>query len=77
MSDNNLNSFIEHLAASDLSREDQVLMFVSMCDGKQVMAELTRQGFMRSAELVPPSVVHAFAYGVLRLARPELFDKQT
>ena len=61
---------------SDMSEADKVYMFIQLCDEKQLMAELNKQTMMLQIGIVPESLIHGFAYGVLSLAKPHLFEKE-
>ncbi len=69
------NNVIEELEAqAELSEADRVWMFIQLCNDDVLVPELKKQSMMQQMDIVPESLIHSFAYGVLRLAKPHLFD---
>jgi hypothetical protein len=58
----------------DMEDSDKVYMFIQLCDEKQLMDELKKQGLMQKVGIVGESLIHGFAYAVLRIAKPHLFE---
>lgn len=65
------------LALPDMDDSDKVYMFIQLCDDKKLMDELRKQGMMQKVGIMPESLIHSFAYGVLRIAKPYLFLEDT
>lgn len=63
------------LKLPDLSEADRIYMFVQLCDEQKLMNEFKKQALCQKVGMVPESVVHSFAYGVFRLAKPYLFEQ--
>ncbi len=62
------------LEMSDMNDSDKVYMFIQLCDEKQLLDELNKQAIMQKIDMAPESLVHAFVYGVLKIAKPYLFQ---
>lgn len=57
----------------DMEDSDKIYMFIQLCDEKQLLAELNKQAMLQKTGIVPESLVHGFAYAVLKIAKPHLF----
>lgn len=58
----------------ELEMGDKVMLLISLSDCDRVVEELKMKGMMIQAGMEEPSAVTGFAYSVLRLARPDLFE---
>lgn len=75
MNDNiTVNEMVENLQDDDIPISDQVYMFVQLCNQKTLIAELKKSAVLVKTGISPSDPVHEFAYGVLRLASPHLFE---
>jgi len=60
-------------AITEMTRADKVFTFITLCDHKTLMNAFKKQAMMQQMEMVPQDDVYSFAYGVLKLAYPQLF----
>lgn len=74
MSEMNVENVVEQLMGRDIETSDRLLLFVTLCDADKLLKELKAQAMMMNVGMVPETLVHSFAYGVLKIARPELFS---
>lgn len=69
------NSILDSLAENaELSASDKVFMWVNLCDDKILKDNLLKSAMMAKIGMAVASPVDTFAYGVLRLAKPYLFE---
>lgn len=70
-----VNWLLERIEAmEELDRDARIGMFVTLFDLEQLADECKKQAIMQSIGLATTSQVHSFAYGILRLARPDLLE---
>lgn len=75
MTEINSNELIESIASNnELSTANKLFMFVSLCDEKTLIQHMQKTAMMARIGMVVPSPVDAFAYGVMRIAKPHLFE---
>lgn len=65
---------IQNIADMDLSRAEQIYMFVQLCDEKVLMQELNKKAMLVKIGLDTNDAIYSFTYGILRLAKPHLFE---
>lgn len=71
-----LNEFLDNLiAVEEMDDSAKVWMFIQLVDEKTLLQELNLHALSLKVGMVPPSVIHDFVYGILRLAKPYLYDK--
>ena len=58
----------------DMENSDKVYMFIQLCDDQKLLDELNKQVMAQAVGIVPESLVHGFAYAVLKIAKPHLFE---
>jgi len=62
------------LAADDVEPGDKLWMFVQLINDKPLMQQLESHNLSLTVGIAIPDPIYDFAYGVLRLAKPHLFD---
>jgi hypothetical protein len=73
----NLNKIIDGLNEMDhLSVGDRLQMFVTLIDPKTLIREVQTNAMLVQTGIQPASPCVAFAAGILRLGRPELFTQE-
>ena len=71
----NANDIIDSLLEQDgLEPSERVWMFLCLCNDKAIIDELHKQAMLQKAGVVPASDIHSFAYAVMKLAKPHLFE---
>lgn len=58
----------------DVEDSDKVYTFIQLCDEKKLLDELNKQAMLQKSGIVPESLIHGFAYAVLKIAKPHLFE---
>jgi len=71
-----INELIKGLEKEDISTADKINMFVMLCNGEVLKKQLVAHAMMVKIGLTQADMVHSFAFGILRLARPDLFEEQ-
>ena len=64
------------LAVEDMSTADKLHMFVQLVDEKKLLESLKHHDLCLRMEMVLPDPIFDFAYGVLKLAKPHLFEEK-
>ena len=67
------NDAIQGIIDSGLSRDEQLGLWVSLCDCDKIMNHLKQNGLMASIGMTTVTPLDEFTYGILRIARPDLF----
>jgi len=60
---------------TEMSRSDRVFSFIMLCNQERLIELFKKQSMMQQLEMSLPDDVYSFAYGVLKLASPHLFEK--
>ncbi len=71
-----VDGLVAELQKGDLETADRLQMFVSLCNADKLVKELKHHALMQSMDMAIESDVHAFAYGVLKLSHPHLFEEK-
>ena len=72
-----LNEVVDSFAnVEDIDESDKVWMFIQLANDKALIEELKKHALCLKLEMVPPSIIHDFAYAILKLAKPHLFDEE-
>ena len=75
MSEMNVENTIQQLRDTpDLEDSDRLMMFVSLCDADKLIEELKHQAVMIKMGMATETLVHSFAYGILKIVRPDLLE---
>ena len=75
MTEVNNNNLIESIASNDeISTPNKLFMFVSLCDEKLLIQHMQKTAMMAKVGMLEPSIIDTFAYGVLKIAKPHLFE---
>lgn len=64
------------LELEGLEDSQKVMMFIMICDEKILIQHLQKQAMMRKVGMVEEDPIYSFAYSILRLAKPYLFDDE-
>lgn len=70
------NDLIDGLNESELPASEKVWLFIQMCNADLLIKELTKKALFAKMELDVISDVDSFAYAVLKLAKPHLFEDE-
>lgn len=71
------NDMIENLLAmEEVEPEHKVFMFVQLCNEEMLMNQFKKQALMLKMGMATEDPIYNFAYGVLRLVKPHLFEEQ-
>ncbi len=62
------------LGMPDMGDSEKVYMFIQVCDEKKLLDELNKQAMLQKMGIASESLIHGFAYGVLKIAKPYLFQ---
>ena len=71
-----VEEMITNLQSDDVPVSDQIHMFIQLCQDKPLMDSLKKQAMLMQLEMATADPVYDFAYGVLKLAKPHLFEKE-
>ncbi len=74
MNKTSVNDILEKFEEVDLETSDKLYMFVQMCNAGVLIQHLQKQAMMLKMDMVPEDPVYTFAYAVLKLASPHLFE---
>lgn len=75
MSEKTINDMIDAFADDEeLPLGDRLKLFVAMCDGQKIKDALVMKGRLAEMGMVAPDIIDGFAYGVLRIGQPHLFE---
>ena len=70
------NELIDSIASNDeASVGEKLHMWVTLCDEKVLINSLKKTAVMANIGLVEAGPVESFAYGILRIAKPHLFEE--
>lgn len=64
------------LELEDVADSEKVYMFIQLCNDKVLIQHFQKKTMMMQTEMDVADPVYSFAYSVLRLAKPHLFDDE-
>lgn len=71
-----LDAMIDAVAAVEgMDESDKVWLFIQMLNEKTLIQCLNKHAMCLDVGISPPDPIYDFAYGVLKLAKPHLFEK--